>query len=215
MDIELRIEKESDYQEVEKLTRDAFWNVFVPGCNEHYLAHILRESSEFVKELDYVACWNDKILGNIMYTKAFVLGDDGVKHPVLCFGPISVLPEFQGRGIGSRLIEHTKEMAKAIGYKAILIFGDLEYYKRVGFTDAESFEIGTAWDTYATPLLACELIPGALQNCKGRFFESTLFGVDEDNAEVFDQMFEPKEKVSGLPSQARFSELVAMNKPRR
>jgi len=215
MDIELRIEKESDYQEVEKLTRDAFWNVFVPGCNEHYLAHILRESSEFVKELDYVACWNDKILGNIMYTKAFVLGDDGVKHPVLCFGPISVLPEFQGRGIGSRLIEHTKEMAKAIGYKAILIFGDLEYYKRVGFTDAESFEIGTAWDTYATPLLACELIPGALQNCKGRFFESTLFGVDEDNAEVFDQMFEPKEKVSGLPSQARFSKLVAMNKPRR
>jgi len=215
MDIELRIEKESDYQEVEKLTRDAFWNVHVPGCNEHYLAHILRESSEFVKELDYVACWNDKILGNIMYTKAVVLGDDGVKHPVLCFGPISVLPEFQGRGIGSRLIEHTKVMAKAIGYTAILIFGDPEYYKRVGFTDAEYFEIGTAWDTYAVPLLACELIPGALQNCKGRFFESTLFGVDEDNAEVFDQMFEPKEKVSGLPTQARFSELVAMNKSRR
>ena len=71
------------------------------------------------------------------------------------------------------------------------------------------------WDTYATPLLACELIPGALQNCKGRFFESTVFGVDEDKAEAFDQMFEPKEKVSGLPTQARFSELVAMNKPRK
>ncbi|MDV3426548.1 MAG: N-acetyltransferase [Bacillota bacterium] len=215
MDIKLRREKESDDQEVEKLTRDAFWNVHVPGCSEHYLAHIMRESKDFVKELDYVACWNDKILGNIMYTKAVVLGDDGVKHPVLCFGPISVLPEFQDRGIGTRLIEHTKEMAKEIGYKAILIFGDPEYYKRVGFTGAESFEIGTAWDTYAVPLLACELIPGALEDCKGRFFESTVYEVDEDKAEAFDQMFEAKEKVSGLPTQARFSELAAMNKPRR
>lgn len=215
MDIKLRIEKESDYQEVEKLTRDAFWNVHAPGCCEHYLAHIMRESGDFVKELDYVACWNNKILGNIMYTKAVVLGDDGVKHPVLCFGPISVLPEFQGRGIGKWLIEYTKEMAKEIGYKAILIFGDPEYYKRVGFTEAEAFEIGTAWDTYAIPLLACELIPGALQNCKGRFLESTVYEVDEDKAEIFDQMFEPKEKVSGLPTQIRFSELAAMNKPRK
>ena len=214
MEIQLRLEEKSDYRVVEELTRDAFWNHHVPGCDEHYLAHILRTSPAFVKELDFVALVNDQIVGNIMYSKAFIQGDDGKRYPVLSFGPISVLNNMQGMGIGSSLIQHTMKLAAKLGYQAIVIYGDPEYYHRFGFTGAENFNIGTAWDTYATPLLACELIPGALQNCPGKFYEDDIYHLDETASALFDQNFPPKEKCSGLPSQKRFSELVAMNRPR-
>ncbi|WP_333649241.1 GNAT family N-acetyltransferase [Lacrimispora sp.] len=214
MDILIREEQEKDYRDVEEVTREAFWNYHSPGCNEHYLVHVMRKSPEFVKELAYVAVDGDKIVGNIMYTETYILGDDNKKYPVLCFGPVSVLPQYQGRGIGSKLIEHTKIAAKDLGYKAILILGDPEFYKRVGFVSAETYLIGTSWDTYAEPLLACELDAGALAECKGRFFEGEIYEIDKEKAEEFDKKFTPKEKVSGLPSQERFLELVSMNKPR-
>lgn len=214
MDILIRREQENDYQDVEVLTREAFWNHFSPGCDEHYLAHILRDAPAFVKELDYVAVCDGVVVGNIMYSEAHVLGDNGEKYPVLCFGPLSVLPEFQGRGIGSNLIEHTKEIAKSLGYRAILIYGDPEYYKRTGFVGAEMFLIGTSWNTYATPLLACELVEGALEECAGRFYEDAIFEMKKEQVEAFDKNFLPKEKVEGTKSQNRFAELIKMNRPR-
>lgn len=237
MDISLRLEQEIDYRTVEELTREAFWNHYSPACNEHYLVHIMRNSEAFVKELAFIAVHNNQIVGNIMYTKAYVLrdnesnenhhdashndsksgnskGDGNKKHPVLCFGPLSVLPKFQGKGIGSRLIEHTKLIAKELGYGAILIMGDPEFYKKIGFVPSENFSIGTSMNTYADALLACELIPHALKNCAGRFFEDKIFEIDETLAEEFDKSFSSKEKISGLPTQARFAELVSMGKPR-
>lgn len=214
MDIIIRREQEKDYREVEELTREAFWNHHSPGCDEHYLVHIMRTAPTFVKDLAYVAVDNDRIVGNIMYTETYILGDDNEKYPILCFGPVSVLPEYQGKGIGSKLIEHTKMMAKDLGHQAILIFGDPEFYKKVGFVGAETYSIGTSWNTYAVPLLACELVEGALSGCQGRFMEGEIYEIDKEKAEEFDKTFSPKEKVSGLPSQKRFSELVAMNKPR-
>jgi len=214
MNIIIRKEQEKDYREVEEITREAFWNHHTPGCDEHYLVHIMRKSPSFVRELDYVAVEDNRVVGNIMYIETYILGDNNRKHPVLCFGPISVLPEYQGKGIGSKLIEHTKIIAKDLGYKAILIFGDPEFYKRVGFISAEAYSIGTSWNTYAVPLLACELVTGALAGCRGRFFEGEIYEIDKEKAEAFDKNFVPKEEVSGLPSQKRFSELVSMNKPR-
>ncbi len=214
MNIIIRKEQETDYKEVEIVTREAFWNHHTPGCDEHYLVHIMRKSPAFVKELDYVAVDDNKIIGNIMYTETYILGDDNIRHPVLCFGPVSVLPEYQGKGVGSMLIGHTKIIAKGLGYKAILIFGDPEFYKRVGFVSAENYSIGTSWNTYAVPLLACELEDGALAKCKGRFFEGEIYEIDKEKAEEFDKNFPPKEKLSGLTSQKRFSELVSMNRPR-
>lgn len=214
MDIQFRKEDKSDYRTVEELTREAFWNYHVPGCDEHYLAHILRSSPAFVPELDYVAIVQGKVVGNIMYSKAFIQGDDSIRYPVLSFGPISVLPQMQKKGIGSALIRHTIKLATDLGYRAIMIYGDPEYYKRLGFKEAEHFSIGTAWDTYATPLLAYELVPDALRNCPGKFFEDDVFHLDETASALFDQNFPQKEKLSGLPTQDRFATLVAMNRPR-
>ncbi|WP_084493005.1 GNAT family N-acetyltransferase [Lacrimispora indolis] len=212
--IRLRQENASDYRIVEELTREAFWNHHVPGCNEHYLVHIMRESQSFIKELDIVAAENEKIVGNIMYTKATILCDNGDNYPVISFGPISVLPEFQGQGIGRLLIEHTKQLAKELGCKAILIYGDPSYYSKFGFVGAETYKIGTPDHMYAAPLLALELIEGSLSNCSGRFFEDPIFEIDEEAAKEFDKGFPYKELQNSLPSQERFLQLVKMRTPR-
>ncbi len=214
MELIVRKERLADYREVEHVTREAFWNHHVPGCDEHYLIHVMRNHPDFISELDYVALDGDKIVGNIMYTRSRLVKDNGEECHVLCFGPVAVLPEYQGKGIGTKLIEHTKALAKEMGFSAIIIYGDPDYYKRVGFVPAETYHIGTSGNTYAEALLACELVPGALQNCQGCFFESPVFDVDGHKAIEFDQSFPLKEKVSGIPSQKRFKELSSSSKPR-
>ena len=213
--IKLRLEEPEDYKTVENLTREAFWNVHVPGCNEHYLMHIMRKSNAFIKELDIVAEVDGRIVGNIVYTKAKILGDDGNSYDVICFGPISVLPKFQGRGIGGMLIEHTKNLAKQLGYPAILIYGDPEYYSKYGFVEAKTYGISTPDNMYAVPLQSCELYSRPLQNCEGRFYEDIVYEINEVEAIEFDKSFPEKEKQSELPSQKRFSELVGMREPRK
>ena len=111
----IRNETESDFRRVEEITRAAFWNLYVPGCSEHYVAHVIRSHEDFVKELDFVAEADGEIVGNIMYTKAQLLDEDGEKKEILTFGPISVLPEYQRQGIGTRLMEHSFEKAAGLG----------------------------------------------------------------------------------------------------
>lgn len=212
--IELRPEGPADFRAVEELTRNAFWNHHAPGCDEHYLAHILRESSDFVPELDYVAVHDGKVVGNIMYTRAKIVLDRGGEREVLCFGPLAVDPAFQGQGVGGALIERTKTLARELGYKAILIFGDPEYYSRFGFVPAERYGVGTSWGVYIISLQALELQPGALEDCEGYFEESRDYQIDPEASAAFDKGFPPKEKVSGLPSQERFQWIIQQTKPR-
>ena len=213
-DITIRLEQPEDYRTVEHLTREAFWNHHVPGCDEHYLAHVLRESSCFVPELDFVAEHSGKIVGNIMYTRAKILCDSGETCPVLSFGPLSVLPEWQGKGVGSALVRHTLSRASELGHTAVLIYGDPAYYLRLGFLPAESFGIGTADDYYMDALQALELVAGALREKQGRFQEDHAYGVDADASAAFDKSFPTKEKREGLPSQLKFLEHVSRRKPR-
>lgn len=212
--IELRPEGPADFRAVEELTRNAFWNHHAPGCDEHYLAHILRESSDFVPELDYVAVHDGTVVGNIMYTRAKIVLDRSGEREVLCFGPLAVDPAFQGRGVGGALIERTKTLARELRYKAILIFGDPEYYSRFGFIPAEQYGVGTSWGVYIISLQALELQPGALENCAGYFQESGDYQIDPEASAAFDKGFPPKEKVSGLPSQERFQWIIQQTKPR-
>lgn len=213
-DLGLRNETVLDYRTVEELTREAFWNNHVPGCDEHYLLHIMRKADSFICELDIVAEVNGKIVGNIVYTKAKIVEDNGVCHNVISFGPISVLPAFQGKGIGRILIEYTKTMAKELGYTAILIYGDPDYYSRSGFTAAENYKIGTSDNMYAVPLQALELYPGSLSNISGRFLEDEIYDIDEMAAKEFEQGFSPKELLSNISTQIRFRQLVEMRRPR-
>lgn len=120
----IRLETKDDYRQVEELTRDAFWNLYAPGCDEHYLCNILRGHKDFISELDYVVELNDSIIASIMYTESFLLSDDQEKVRTVSFGPLCVHPDYQRKGIGTALIEKTKSIVKSMNIPAIIIFGD-------------------------------------------------------------------------------------------
>jgi predicted N-acetyltransferase YhbS len=206
MKVELRQEEEKDYGLVEELTREAFWNVHFPGCDEHLLVHNLRRAEEFIKQLDFVAISNHKIVGNIVYMEAKIKDVDK-EYSVLTFGPISVLPEYQNNGIGSRLINHTIKLSKEMGYRAVIIYGDPEYYKKFGFKASKGYDITNGDKKYPAALLVLELYPNALDGIKGIFDEGTVYEIDEKELEEFEKRFIKKEKMV-TKTQEKFLEIA-------
>jgi len=194
MELIIRNEIESDYRVVEELTREAFWNLYFPGCNEHYLVHKMRNHPDFLKELDFVAEYNGKIVGNIMYTRAWLIDELGKELEIVSFGPISVLPAYQRKGIGSALIQHTKNIAIQKDVKAIVIFGDPHNYCKHGFKNAKDFNISDMNGEHPHAMLANELEEGALAGHSWKYRYSDVYEIDENDAEEYDQSFVKKEK---------------------
>ncbi len=194
MEITLRNETASDYRRVEHVTREAFWNLYVPGCSEHYMAHVIRNHPDFIPDLDYVACIDNQIVGNIMYTKSWVVDETGKTVETLSFGPVSVLPEYQRKGIGSALIQHTVSIARARGYPAIIIFGSPSNYCKHGFKSCRDYNLTTTEGRYPYGMLVLELQEGFFKNHSWKFHESAAFNVEPEQVEAFDRQFEPKEK---------------------
>lgn len=214
MNIELRLEEPADYRETENVTREAFWNQYQPGCIEHFLLHIMREDSTFVPALDFVAVHDGRIVGNAVCVESLIRGDDGKDYPVLGLGPISVLPEYQGKGVGGRLIAQTQQTARTLDYPAIVLYGDPAYYARYGFRSAEAYGIRTADDQYAAAHQLYPLSENALQGITGQYFEGKLFAeLDTAAVEAFDQTFPEKQKLSGTPAQQRFEKIAAQRRP--
>ena len=155
--IVIRNELQSDYRKVEELTREAFWNLYVPGCNEHYIVHIMRDHKDFIPELDLVAELDGEIVGNVMYTKSYLVDQTGNKKEVLTFGPISVLPKYQRRGIGKKLLEASFIKAKELGFDSIVIFGNPGNYVSRGFKSCKKFNVALENNIYPTAMLVKEL----------------------------------------------------------
>ncbi len=194
MDVIIRNETEKDYRVIEEITREAFWNLYVPGCNEHYLVHLMRNHAAFLKELDFVAEYNGKVVGNIMYTKAWLIDELGKELDIVSFGPISVLPEYQRKGIGSALINHTKNVAIKNGVKIIVILGDPHNYCKHGFKSSKDFNISDQTGNYPYGLLALELEKEVLAGHKWKYKYSEVYEINEKDADEFDKGFKKKEK---------------------
>lgn len=194
MNVSIRLEEENDYRKVEFITREAFWNVYKPGCDEHLIVHKIRKVPAFIKELCFVACVDDEIVGNIIYSRAKVINDSIKEFEVLCMGPIGVLPFFQGQGIGSLLMNHSIEKAKELGYKAIIIFGNPNYYHRFGFTNAKEYGIQTSSGESFEAFMALELYDGGLNGISGKYYEDEVFEIEKDELEIFEKEFPHKEK---------------------
>ena len=205
----IRNEKKRDFKAVELLIREAFWNLYVPGCSEHLVMHNLRNSSDFIPELDFVAEKEGQIAGQIVYSRGIIKLRDGEEREILTFGPLSVLPAFQKQGIGGSLVRHTINLAKEMRYPAICIYGDPRYYSRFGFRCAEKYEIKTFDDKYAVALQVLELKNGALNHISGKFVESAAFAVDELKLIKFDAKFPYKEKAE-TKSQQEFKLLSSL-----
>jgi len=194
MNLVIRNENEADYREVEEMTREAFWNLYFPGCEEHYLTHIIRSHPDFIKELDFVAVSDGKIVGNIMYTKSHVTDESGNKMDTLSFGPLCVHPDYQRKGIGKALIEHTCKLAVQMGYPAILIYGDPHNYCVNGFLNCKDLNIRNEEGKHPYGMLVLELKEGAFAGHQWVLKQSEVFQLDPEAVEEFDKQFPPKEK---------------------
>lgn len=193
-EIVIRHETKEDYRKVEEIHRRAFWNQHVPGCDEHYLAHVLRKHKDFIPELDYVAELDGRVIANVMYTRAKLVSECGGSLDVLTFGPLGVEPEYQRRGIGRDLLEKTFEKAKKLGYKAIVIFGNPENYVSRGFKSCKKYNVCLDGDVFPTALLVKELEEGVLGGTKYYYQESSAYEIDVEEAAEFDKNFETLEK---------------------
>lgn len=200
----IRNEVESDYKTMEDITRKAFWNLYTPGCNEHYLVHIMRPHKDFIPELDLVIELDGRIIGNIMYTKTKLVDEAGEERNILTFGPVCVLPEYQRMGYGKKLMEYSFERAIKLGYDVILIFGDPDNYVGRGFKSCKKYNVCLANGSFPSAMMVKELKPDVLDGRKWVYVQSPVFDdLDEQAAERFDAGLEPMEK-KYLPCQESF-----------
>ena len=195
MNLLIKQTSQEDFEITENITREAFWNVYKPGCSEHLVLHNLRKSQSYVKELDLVAIYNNQIVGHIILTKAKVVDTLKNEYEVLCAGPLSVLPDFQSKGIGTKLLNESIRLSKDLGFRGIILFGRPDYYHRFGFMNAKNFEITTKDYQNFEPFMALELYDKALCGVKGRFIDDHSFDVNEEELKEFEKKFPYKEKL--------------------
>ena len=202
-DCVIRLEKPEDYREVEFLVRESFWNVYRPGCLEHYVIHVLRDDPAFVKELDFVMEKDGRIIGQNLFMRTVIRADDGRDVDVLTMGPICVANDLKRQGYGKTILDYSLERAAEMGFGAVLFEGNIGFYGKSGFDYARNFGIRYhdlpegADDSF---FLCKELIPGYLDGVTGVYLTPPGYYVSEEETEAFDKAFPPKVKLK-LPGQ--------------
>ena len=199
----IRTEKETDYRETENLIRESFWNIYRPGCSEHYVMHVLRDDPAFIRELDFVMEKDGMMICQNMFMKTIIEGDDGRIIDVLTMGPICITPELKRKGYGKALLDYSLEKAAEMGFGAVLFEGNIDFYGKSGFDYASRFGIryhDLPEDADASFFLCKELIPGYLDGISGVYQTPKGYYVSDEDTEAFDKNFPPKEKLK-LPGQ--------------
>lgn len=199
----IRREREEEYTQVENLVREAFWNVYRPGCSEHYVLHTLRSDPAFVKELDFVMECGGRLIGQNMFMRAAIDADDGRSIPILTMGPIGIAPDCRRQGLGKRLLDYSLEKAAALGFGAVAFEGNIAFYGHSGFVFAEKFGLryhDLPEGADASFFLCRELRPGYLDGITGVYRTPQGYYVDDAEVAQFDRGFPAKQKLK-LPGQ--------------
>ena len=199
----IRLERKEEHRIVEHLVREAFWNVYRPGCLEHYVLHQLRNDPAFVPELNFVMEKDGQLIGQNMFMRAVINADDGREIPIMTMGPICITPELKRKGYGKILLDYSLEQAAALGCGALCFEGNIDFYGKSGFTFASEFGIryhGLPEGEDASFFLCKELIPGYLNGITGEYATPQGYFVSEEDAEAFDRLF-PTKKKERLPGQ--------------
>lgn len=196
--IVIRLEKKEEHREVENLVRESFWNVYRPGCLEHFVLHELRNDADFVPQLDLVMLLDGRIIGQNVFVRAAIKSDSGEDLPIMTMGPICIAPEFKRQGYGKILLDYSLERAKEMGCGAVCFEGSIGFYGKSGFTYASEFGIryhGLPEGADSSFFLCKELSAGYLEGVTGEYSTPAGYFVDEAAAEDFDKQFPPKEKL--------------------
>lgn len=202
-DFIIRLEQKSDYRNTENLVREAFWNVYRPGCLEHFVLHQMRNDKDFVPELDFVMEKDGELIGQNVFVKAYIDCDNGSKQPIMAMGPICIAPKYKRNGYGKILLDYSLQKAKEYGCKAHCIEGNINFYSKSGFTYARDFSIryhGLPDGADSSFFLCKELEVGYLDGVTGEYTPPGLYMIDEQESEEFDKTFEFKQKLV-LPEQ--------------
>ena len=197
-DCTIRLERKEDRRAVENLVRESFWNVYRPGCSEHYVIHVLRDDPAFVKELDLVMEQDGDLIGQNMFMKTIIEADDGRIIPVLTMGPIGITPGLKRKGYGKALLDYSLEKAAEMGFGAVLFEGNIGFYGKSGFDYASKFGIryhDLPEDADSSFFLCKELIPGYLDGITGVYQTPQGYYVKDEEVEAFDRGFPPKKKL--------------------
>lgn len=201
--IVIRLEEKREHEAVENLVRDSFWNVYRPGCLEHYVLHQLRNDPAFVPELDFVMYREEELIGQNMFMKATITADDGRSIPIMTMGPICIKNAYKRKGYGKILLDYSLEKAVELGCGALCFEGNIDFYGKSGFRQAGEYAIryhGLPEGEDASFFLCKELIPGYLNGITGEYATPEGYLVDEQEMEEFDKQFPQKEKKK-LPGQ--------------
>lgn len=194
----IRLETENDYRNTENLVREAFWNVYKPGCNEHYVLHTFRKRPEFVPELDFVMEKDGQMIGQVMYVRTVIQNDDGGELPIMTLGPIGIHPDYKRQGYGKILLDYSMEKAAAMGAGALCFEGSIDFYGKSGFVVASTMDIhyyDEPRDAVVPYFLCRELKKGYLDGISGTYHTPQGYFVDDNEAESFDKSFPAKEKL--------------------
>ena len=202
-EIIIRLEKKEDHRTVEELVRDSFWNVYRPGCLEHYVLHCLRDNPAFIPALDLIMEKDGEIIGQNIFMKAVIHADDGTDVPILTMGPICIRNDLKRQGYGKKLLDYSLEQAAAMGFGAVCFEGNIGFYGKSGFRYAREFGLryhGLPEGADDSFFLCKELKEGYLSGVAGEYATPQGYFVDESETEAFDRTFPPKEKLK-LPGQ--------------
>ncbi|MGX7418644.1 GNAT family N-acetyltransferase [Carnobacterium gallinarum] len=209
MTLKIRTIQQADHRRVEEITREAFWNLYVPGSNEHFIVYNMWTTSDYISQLSLVIELDQEIIGSILYTQSKIVTENGKKsYEMITFGPVSILPEFQGMGYGKKLIAYSIDRARELGYRGILIGGYPHYYAQFGFSSSKKYQLSLPDKNYYTGILALPLIEGGLDNMTGSIFFSEVLEPDDSQLEQFDQTFPTKLK-QVQASQKEFEKAVS------
>ncbi len=207
MNLIIRHEAEAEHRAVEELTREAFWNLYFPGCNEHYLVNILRDHPDYLPEFSFIAELDGEIVGMIMYTRSWLIEEEGSEKEIVSFRPFCVHPDHQRKGIGRALLEHSTAMLRSKGIAAITILGDPHNYVPYGFKNGLDCNISDMTGNYPLGLMVLELADNAFEDKAWKCKQSGVFEFNPKQAEAFDKTFVAKEK-EHKPSQDLFMIMV-------
>lgn len=194
MNINIRHEDQSDFRKVEEVTREAFYNLYFPGCSEHLVIHNIRNHKDHIKELSYILEVDGEIAGSIYYTHSKIIGWDGRETKTISFGPVSIDPKYHRMGLGRKLITHSIEEAKRLGYNAILTLGYPYHYETYGFRGGKKYNIAMEDGKFYMGLLVLPLYEGALDGISGYAKFSDVLDVTEEEIESFDATFPEKKR---------------------
>ena len=197
--LHIRNETQADRQTVEDITRRAFYNIYAPGCVEHYLVHTMRDHPDFIPELGLVG----QVIGNVMYTRATLTDEAGAVKEILTFGPVAIAPEHQRKGWGRRLLEHSLRRAAELGWEAVVIFGSPANYVGLGFQSCKRFNVCLEDGRFPSAMLVKELREGTLDERGWVYRDSPVMSIDEEEARRYDDTLEPMTR-EYRPSQEEF-----------